>query len=281
MKLHLWLPAFLLFLFFSNHVYNTRVLIHLNTDKHSKIDTVHKSHWSYAGETGPEHWAEIEKNSVCDGLYQSPINLLTRSAKTESSASYMINIDYAAKTLIHDVVNNGHSIQFDFEEGDRAFFNDNEYHLKQIHFHEEAEHTIDGIRYPIEIHLVHYSEQANDYLVLGILGKAGVDSAPIAMLESYLPLAVGSTKIIDTPFDLTTLLPEQANSYFHYKGSLTTPPCSEKVNWIVFNNAIELSMQQVDVLKGLMPIHNYRNIQPLNGRSIFQVQLTKPITSLN
>lgn len=280
MKMHLWLPVFLICLFLSNHVYNSRVLVHFKSDKHARIDTVHNTHWSYAGESGPEHWAEIEKNSVCNGTHQSPINLLTQIAIADYSVNYLIDLDYAPKTLIHDVVNNGHSIQFDFEAGDIAYFGGHEYALKQIHFHEEAEHTIDGIRYPIEIHLVHYSEKAQDYLVLGILGKAGVDSAPIALLESYLPINKGEMKIIDTPFDLTRLLPDQSDSFLHYKGSLTTPPCSETVNWIVFNNPVEMSMEQVDLLKNLMPIHNYRTTQPLNGRSIYQIKLDKPLTTL-
>lgn len=277
MKMHLWLPVFLICLFLSNHVYTSRVLIHYKPDKHARIDTVHNRHWSYAGESGPEHWAEIEKNSVCNGSYQSPVNLLTQKAIQEHSAKYIVDLDYAPKTLIHDVVNNGHSIQFDFEAGDTAIFEGYKYALKQIHFHEEAEHTIDGIRYPIEIHLVHYSDEAQDYLVLGILGKAGNDSAPIALLESYLPIKEGEIKIIDTPFDLTKLLPIQSESFMHYKGSLTTPPCSETVNWIVFNNIIEMSMEQVDLLKNLMPIHNYRTTQPLNGRSIYQIKLDKPL----
>lgn len=226
-------------------------------------------HWGYQGETGPEHWAEIEKNSDCGGEHQSPINIISSDAKVDGSMK-PLDIHYASATKIHEVVNNGHSIQYNFESGDYLNYKGDKYELKQIHFHEASEHTINGIRYPMVIHMVHVSDK-NQFVVLAVMVEEGQDSAPFKFLESYLPLAKGQTKPINTSFDLNKNLPED-RGYFNYVGSLTTPPCTEGVNWFVFKNPITISLEQVKVLQKLMPLNNYRNEQPLNGRIVKQTR---------
>lgn len=225
----------------------------------------HQVHWSYEGETGPEHWPEIEKNSDCDGQYQSPINIITKDVKTDTLLT-ALDIHYAAETKIHDVVNNGHSIQYNFEKGDYILYHKDTFNLKQIHFHEAAEHTINGIRYPMEIHMVHQNAN-NEFAVLGIMVQEGESSKPFDFLEQYLPVQQGETKAIDTSFDLNLNFPQNKN-YYYYKGSLTTPPCTEGVNWFVFAEPITISVEQVLKLQQLMPINNYRNERPLNGRIV-------------
>jgi carbonic anhydrase len=103
------------------------------------------------------------------------------------------------------------------------------------------------------------------------MAKEGASSSPFTFLENYLPLKKGEMKIIDKPFDLNLNLPED-KGYYNYIGSLTTPPCTEGVNWFVFKEPITVSLKQVNVLKQLMPINNFRNEQPLNGR---KVKMTK------
>ena len=235
----------------------------------SALDSHNHEHWSYEGETSPEHWAEIEKNSSCDSKYQSPINIIDIDASADETGWMELNIAYSPLTLIHDVLNNGHTIQFDFELGDSIYFHEKNYSLRQIHFHEPAEHTINGVRYPIEIHLVHLSSD-NDFTVLGILGEEGETSQPFDFLESFLPVQEGETKIIDKSFNLNDLLPLDDRSFYHYHGSLTTPPCSEDVNWILFKKPVILSVDQVKLLKELMPLNNYRNEQPLNDRVVWK-----------
>lgn len=239
-----------------------------NTVNHIKSQQT-KIHWSYHGETGPEHWAEIEKDSECGGEHQSPINILTIDTVVNANLT-ALDIQYASSTKIHDVINNGHSIQYDFEAGDYVNYQGDEYALKQIHFHEPAEHTIDGVRYPLAIHMVHQSSKGA-YLVLAVMAIEGITSAPFAFLESYLPLQKGETKNIDKAFNLNLNLPNN-KGYYHYTGSLTTPPCSEGVQWFVFKEPITVSLAQVNVLNKLMPINNYRYNQPLNGRT---VEMTK------
>ncbi len=225
----------------------------------------HNLHWGYSGETSPEHWIDIEKDSDCGGRYQSPINIIHNNAKRTKNHNEL-NIQYAPNTLISKVENNGHSIQFDFEAGDSINYHNEIYHLKQIHFHEPSEHRINGIIYPIEMHLVHVSKTGS-ISVLGLLGEEGDESQLFEFFESFLPIKEGMIKDIHQKIDLSSLFLED-KPYYSYKGSLTTPPCTENVNWIVFKEPIILSVEEVLKLKNNMPINNYRNEQPLNDRVV-------------
>ena len=177
-----------------------------------------------------------------------------------------LQIHYNATTEIFDIHNNGHTIKYDFEAGDSISYQNKTYHLKQIHFHEPAEHTINGIRYPIEIHLVHANE--DDFTVLSIMGREGKGSRTFNFLEKFLPIKIGESKEIHRPFDLRWMLPKETENFYAYRGSLTTPSCTEKVNWIIFRRPIILSLEQALILKELMPLNNYRNEQSLNDRII-------------
>lgn len=237
-----------------------------NQTKHQIIaEHSDKGHWSYKGETAPIHWAEIEKNSDCNGHHQSPINIIHKDVD-----SVKINNDlaiyYAPTTLLKEVENNGHSIQFDFESGDSINYQGKTFYLKQIHFHEPSEHRINGMIYPIEMHLVHVSKKG-ELTVLGVLGEEGEDSQLFEFFESFLPLENGAVKDIHQKIDLSSLFLEEKH-YYSYGGSLTTPPCTENVNWVVFKEPIVLSVQEVLKLKSNMPVNNYRNEQALNGRIV-------------
>lgn len=230
-----------------------------------KTNSKHKTSWSYQGETGPEHWAEIEKNSDCDGKHQSPVNIINKDVLIDPSTP-KLQVHFESSTIIENAINNGHSIQYNFKKGDFITVDDEKFELIQIHFHEPAEHTINGVRYPVEMHMVHASK-SNKIAVLSIFAEEGEASKPFDFLESYLPLAKGEIKEINKPFDLNLNLPEN-KSYYYYNGSLTTPPCTENVAWFVFKNNITISVDQVIELQKLMPINNYRNEQPLNGRVV-------------
>ena len=235
-----------------------------------KLETIHQKenkHWTYEGETGPEHWVEIEKESDCDGKRQSPINIIDLDVIDDASLK-PIDIHYSGNVKIHELTNNGHSIQYNFEKGDFIILNDDKYELKQIHFHEASEHTINGIRYPLEMHLVHISKD-NKTAVLAIMAKEGESSEPFTFLEKYLPVNNGETKLIDTNFDLNLNLPKN-KEYYTYNGSLTTPPCTQNVTWFVYKNPITISVDQVKQLQKLMPLNNYRGEQPTNGRIVKQ-----------
>jgi carbonic anhydrase len=174
---------------------------------------------------------------------------------------------YSPKTILNKVENNGHSIQFAFYPGDSIIYQHKSYYLKQIHFHEPAEHLLNGVKYPIEIHLVHISKD-NNITVLGILGMEGEDSQLFEFLEGFLPLENGEEKVINQRLDLTDLFPD-VTDFYSYEGSLTTPPCTENVNWVIFKNPIIISLEEVLKLKNNMPLNNYRNEQPVNDRIIY------------
>lgn len=233
------------------------------TDSHNSEK---KAHWTYDGETSPEHWAEIEKNSDCDGKKQSPINIIDIDTKPTKQKENPLNILYTPTTAISQVVNNGHSIQFNFEAGDSIQYHNDTYHLSQIHFHEPSEHTINGIRYPLEIHLVHKSKQDN-FTVMGVLAKEGQESQLFEFLESFLPIEENKSKEIHQSLDLTTLFPDNKN-FYSYDGSLTTPPCTQNVNWVIFKDPIIVSLDEVLKLKSNMPVDNYRNEQPIYDRVV-------------
>jgi len=231
-----------------------------------------ESHWSYSGETGPEHWNEIEKSADCNGTRQSPINIIDVDVKADSEL-LSLDFHYSETTKIHNLTNNGHSIQFNFEKGDYLAVEDEKFELLQIHFHEPAEHTINGIRYPIEVHFVHINPENKDLMVLSMMGMEGRNNAFFSFLEGYLPVEMGQTKAVDTPFDLLSGLPE-SHDYYHYEGSLTTPPCTENVSWYVLKTPITLAVDQVKQLQALMPLNNYRTEQPLNARTVSQMPIS-------
>ena len=244
------------------------------TKPDSKKHVEKEQHWSYEGETSPEHWAEIEKDSDCSGTRQSPINIIDVNTVPASKEDRMLEFYYSAKTVLNTVRNNGHSIQYDFERGDSLHNQNINYNLVQIHFHEPSEHTINGVRYPIEIHLVHQSDQKN-YTVVGIMGIEGGESRFMNRIESYLPLEVNEEKLIERSLDIRSILPDKKD-YYTYQGSLTTPPCTENVQWIILKNPLELSVEEVLKLRSNMPLKNYRNEQPINDRKVYLIQDLRP-----
>ena len=240
-----------------------------NRDKTDHSDSSDHDHieWSYEGETSPEHWAELEKNSECSGNRQSPINIIDLNVVEKEGDTAHNTLFYSAKTILTRVRNNGHTIQFDFDRGDSICSRDEHYDLVQIHFHVPSEHTVNGIRYPIETHLVHQSKQKDSFTVIAIFGIEGRESETLEQLESFLPLKEGEEKEINKALDLTTIFPDNKD-YYSYQGSLTTPPCTENVNWIIFKEPGILSLEEVIRMRDNMPLRNFRNEQDLNDRVV-------------
>lgn len=225
-------------------------------------------HWSYDGESSPEHWAEIEKESSCGGSHQSPIDIVTADALVKPSGLKFTDIHYDATTIIHDVTNNGHSIQYNFDDKENYVdFEGTRYDLAQIHFHAASEHSINGMHFPLVIHMVHVSKDKN-YVVFAVMIREGKESNAFDFLETYLPVNPGETKTIGTAHHFNQYLLAEFDHYY-YQGSLTTPPCTEAVNWFVFKTPLEASPAQVKNIADLMPRNNYRPTQALNGREVF------------
>jgi carbonic anhydrase len=221
-------------------------------------------HWSYDGEESPEHWAELSPEFIAcaEGHFQSPIDLETYEAKKYHGD--ILEFHYHASPI--DVVNNGHTIMAKIEERNHMLVNDEQSNeLLQVHFHAPAEHQIDGIVYPMEMHMVHVNEQ-KDYAVVGIFIKEGAENEVLKDLWECMPTEYFQHNHGKESCDLRAPIPEN-HAVIHYTGSLTTPPCSEGVEWYVMETPIELSKKQVMDFKSLYD-HNARPVQNPEGRVI-------------
>lgn len=226
--------------------------------------------WAYAGDTGVEHWAELDTafKACGKGKEQSPINLDEGLVKKTSTPQ--ITLEYQASAFT--IRNNGHTIQADAVHSDNLISLDGkEYTLVQFHFHLPSEHEINGEAFDMELHLVHQNEE-EQLAVLGVLIKAGMENLALEELWAKLPQEETKDSVpLKQAVELTSMLPQDSKA-FHYYGSLTTPPCTEGVKWAVLAEPIELSQEQIDVFSSIFP-DNHRPRQEWNHREVFEVFL--------
>lgn len=207
------------------------------------------------------------------GLLQSPINIL--SFKKEATDKHEITLHFQDE--IKAIKNLGHTVQLDFSEGSTITFNGLSYAFKQVHFHTPSEHLIDGMTFPMEMHIVTDipAKDENDlprYLVVGFLFKMGQANPFIDEFLNLIPqtkhattsLKPGAVKFIDV-FPGT----EQYNTenFYHYRGSLTTPPHTETVEWFIFKHILEASPEQIETIN-VIEGNNARRIQETFDRII-------------
>jgi carbonic anhydrase len=219
-------------------------------------------HWSYSGNTGPAHWAELSPEyAACgEGKAQSPVNI-THAKHAKLSH---IEVDYKPSSL--DVINYGHTIQSDYEPGSSITLDGKTYDLVQFHFHHLSENTLNGKHFPLEGHLVHKSEDGK-LAVIAVFFEEGRENPAIATVWAHMPkTAVSENKPGGVNVNASQLLPD-SREYYTYAGSLTTPPCTEGVTWLVMSHRMTVSKQQVAAFATLEPADD-RPTQPLNGRRI-------------
>jgi carbonic anhydrase len=137
--------------------------------------------------------------------------------------------------------------------------------LQQFHFHHPSEDQIKGKSYPLEAHLVH-ADPAGKLAVVAIFLEQGPSSPLMKTIFSHLPKIKGQEKSTDTAVNVGDLLPK-TRSYVTYSGSLTTPPCTEGVSWIVMDTPVTLSDSEIATFENVYRF-NARPVQSLNGRSI-------------
>jgi carbonic anhydrase len=224
-------------------------------------------HWSYSGEHGPAHWGDVApEDAACgNGTSQSPIDLSASKAKTGKNGAFKINYEPGAVALL----NNGHTVQADVSDAaDTISFNGASYTLAQFHFHTPSEHTVNGKHFPLEIHFVN-KDAAGHIAVLGVFVKAGAENKLLAPVFSSLPAKAtpaGTHAGQPVQVDIAAVLPKDHQAYV-YSGSLTTPPCSEGVSWIVLAQPIEMSNGQIDAFKKIFH-DNHRPVQNVGGREV-------------
>lgn len=219
-------------------------------------------HWSYYGEHGAEYWDKVCTDyKPCGGQEQSPIDIL--GAVTDST---LLPLQMSYQSSQTNIFNNGHTLQYNYTSGSTLTLDSTVYNLVQFHFHAGSEHSINGTRYPAEMHLVHKDATTGALAVVGIMFKEGAENPLLNELFKDVPEEEGTYFRSSEQFNITDLLPSNA-AYYTYSGSLTTPPCSEIVNWFVMSEPVTASTMQINKMVKLF-YNNARPVQPLNGRTI-------------
>ena len=226
--------------------------------------------WSYSGDTGPEFWGFLLDGSgnvafptCATGESQSPVNIGVVDDEDMSS----IRFNYEPTPLV--VINNTHTIEVEYEPGSSITVGGDTYGLLQFHFHSPSEHTEGGIAYPMEGHLVHARGVGDnvELAVVGFLIEEGAANPTLQAIWDVMPEEEGEVDAHGVTVDAADLLPGGDRDYYSYSGSLTTPPCSEGVRWMVLEQPIQASAEQIARFRELYPM-NARPVEPLNGREV-------------
>jgi len=224
--------------------------------------------WDYAGDASPQHWAEIApENRVCGiGTRQSPIDI----RDTIKVDLEKIQFDYRPTGFA--VLDNGHTIEVDLASGNTLQVMGRSFELKEFHFHRPSEERVMGRQFDMVLHLVH--KDADGHIaVLAVLIERGPDNKPQAAVQQVwnnLPLERSMPQTASEQLDPSQLLPADRR-YYTYMGSLTTPPCSENVLWLVMKQPIQLTSSQIGIFARLYPM-NARPLQSASGRMIKESQ---------
>lgn len=223
-----------------------------------------ENHWNYEGVTGPEQWGALDPgNAQCaEGRQQSPVDI-TGATRPHPDR---LRFNYAPSAL--KLVNTGRTIQVNYDPGSYLTIGNRRYDLLQFHFHSPSEHTIDGQVYDMETHLVHRSAD-RQLAIVAVLMAVGEENATIQTLWDHLPSREGvDTALRGGTIDVQAwILPKM--TYYAYSGSLTTPPCSEGIQWIILRTPMPVSAAQVGTFTAHFP-RSTRPVQPLNDRVLFE-----------
>jgi len=220
------------------------------------------AHWSYQGHSGPAHWGELEPEfAMCaQGRNQSPVDLRS-TVHAELPA-----LQQSYRLESSEILNNGHTVQVSFAAGSTLSANGRSFELKQVHFHTPSENRVDGKSFAAEAHFVHADADGN-LAVVAVLFEEGAESAAIAAIEAAAPSEVGRHEPFHDGAKLAGLLPSKRD-YYEFSGSLTTPPCSEGVLWLVLKQPMSLSATQLADLTKAVRGPNNRPVQSLNARLV-------------
>jgi carbonic anhydrase len=225
-------------------------------------------HWSYDGENGPQNWAKLKPEfSLCGiGKRQSPIAIQNEATLQGPAEPLQFNYTPSRGT----VVNNGHTVQVDVEGENSIVVRNASYRLLQFHFHTPSEEMINSKRYSMVVHLVHKND-AGQLAVVAVLLEQGEANSFIDKVWTYMPLdANDKVRMPEGLLDVNELLPKDQR-YYQFMGSLTTPPCTEGVLWMVLKQPVKISPAQYRLFRQQFPL-NARPVQPVNGRPVREAQ---------
>ncbi len=222
----------------------------------------HAPHWGYDGPDGPGHWGAISPDfATCGtGKAQSPIDI----GAFDAHGATTISTDYHAGPLT--LLNNGHTVQANFAPGSKLTSGGHDFTLIQVHFHTPSEHIVSGKHYPLVAHFVH-ADSHGALAVLGVFFEEGAANPELAKLVAAAPAHPETAHAVDgATLDPNGLVPT-SHSVYRYSGSLTTPPCTEGVNWHVAMEHMTASGEQIAALHAIMG-NNARPVQALNDRHL-------------
>jgi len=263
--------------------------------------------WDYdaTGNKGPSHW---EPSAVCKAKRQSPINIVMEDTEYDEDLPNLQFTDYdnVHANTTYTLKNNGHTAVVNMAHNgnqgttrSKVAFQGDTYAAFQFHFHwgkddtTGSEHTVDGMSYAAELHIVHYNtkydfgsaeflSKGDGLLVVGTFIKKGAAHPSMNKLTDHFGRVTYSDTDYSIPtFPLDELLSNDVSThYMHYKGSLTTPPCSEAVMWIVSNSPVTMDETQFAQFRALHAHQassmdpakyisgNYRPVMALHGREV-------------
>jgi carbonic anhydrase len=225
-------------------------------------------HWAYDGENGPQNWGRLkpEFNVCAIGKRQSPINI--QEGNTLAGPAEPVQFKYTPSN--GTVVNNGHTIQVNVDGDNSITVRGSRYQLLQFHFHTPSEEQVNYKRFAMVAHLVHKNDEGQ-LAVVAVLLEQGESNALINKVWTYMPLDAGdSVRMPASLLDLNEILPKDQR-YYQFMGSLTTPPCTEGVLWMVLKQPVQLSQAQYKLFTQLYPL-NARPVQALNARPVRDAQ---------
>lgn len=232
------------------------------------------SDWGYGPANGPSHWVALDTaNVLCaKGRAQSPVDLRGALEVNGPELEHELgpsDLDFGVHAHVMDLIDNGHTIQVTSDAAISVDIDDVRYKPVQFHFHSPSEHTIAGKHWPLEAHFVMTSKEGA-LTVIGVLYEAGAPNSAIDPVLRALPEKTGDRRHLEgLDLDLAELIPTP-DRYFRYSGSLTTPPCSEGVTWIILPEPQTLGESQLDSITRHLH-ENARPTQPLNERDLILV----------
>ncbi|APV51679.1 carbonate dehydratase [Betaproteobacteria bacterium GR16-43] len=219
-------------------------------------------HWTYGPHGGPAEWGQLDPAfATCKlGKFQSPVDI--RGAKAADLPA--IQFDYKPSPL--KVIDNGHTIQVNYAPGSSIEVGGTRYELLQFHFHKPSEEKIDGKSHAMVAHLVHKGADGKLAVVAVLLDKGGANPTIDAIWKNLPKEKEKESAAANVTIDAAKLLPAD-KGYYAFQGSLTTPPCSEEVRWLVLKTPVKIAESEIAAFGKIYPM-NARPTQPLNGRTL-------------
>lgn len=227
-----------------------------------------EAHWTYEGDNGPEVWGKLkpEFNLCATGKRQSPINI--EDGATLQGPAEPVRFDYTPSN--GTVVNNGHTIQVDVQGENAITVRGSTFRLVQFHFHTPSEEQINYKRFAMVVHLVHKNAEGQ-LAVVAVLLEPGEPNPVIDRVWTYMPLDTADrVRMPPGLLNLNELLPADQR-YYQFMGSLTTPPCTEGVLWMVLKQPVSISRAQLKLFTQLYP-NNARPVQSVYARPVREAQ---------